>query len=92
MDWSNEDCVTILKNCHNSMAPNGTILIIEPLIGGLNEQTFGKSLDMIMLLETSGRIRDKEEWDILLNTANFSLKNIIPTNTLSMYIIEAAQV
>ncbi|BAZ10501.1 O-methyltransferase family protein [Calothrix sp. NIES-4071] len=92
MDWSNEDCITILQNCYNVMAPNGKVLIIEPMIGALNEQTFGKSLDMIMLLETAGRIRDKEEWEILLNAADFRIKSIIPTNALSMYIIEAGKV
>lgn len=92
MDWSNEDCITILQNCYNAMAPNGKVLIIEPLIDNLNDQTFGKSLDMIMLLETSGRIRDKEEWSTVLNAANFSINRIIPTNALSMYLIEAVQV
>ncbi len=88
MDWSNEDCITILKNCRASMSNNGSLLIIEPFADVSNEQTFAQYTDMIMLQETSGRVRTLKEWNTLLDSSGFTIKNIIPTGTLSMNIIE----
>jgi ubiquinone/menaquinone biosynthesis C-methylase UbiE len=88
-DWSNEDCIRILKNCSRSMAPGGKIIILEPLLGSRNEQTLGKTIDMIMLLETGGRIRDEQEWKTIVREAGFTTTNIIPTGDLSIYLIEA---
>lgn len=89
MDWSNEDCITILKNCRANMINGGSLLIIEPFTDESNDQVFALFTDMIMLQETSGRIRTLKEWNILLDSSGFTVKNIIPTGTLSMNIIEA---
>lgn len=91
MDWSNEDCIKILKNCHRAMASGGKLLIIEPVIGSRADQALAHFVDLIMLLETSGRVRDEKEWKSLLQATNFNLANIIPTNALSMDIIEVAR-
>ncbi|MBG1268879.1 methyltransferase [Nostoc sp. WHI] len=89
MDWSNEDCITILKNCRASMIDGGSLLIIEAFADVSNEQVFAHFIDMIMLQETSGRVRTLKEWNILLGSSGFTVKNIIPIDTLSMNIIEA---
>jgi O-methyltransferase domain len=35
-DWDDERCITILKNCHNAIADNGKLLVIETVIPGAN--------------------------------------------------------
>jgi predicted O-methyltransferase YrrM len=88
-DWSNEDCIRILKNCSRSMQPGGKIVILEPFLGVRNEPTLGKEIDILMLLETGGRIRDDQEWKTIVREADLTTTNIIPTGDLSIYLIEA---
>jgi O-methyltransferase domain len=91
MDWSNEDCITILKNCHRAMASGGKLLMIEPVVGSRKEQTIAHFVDTIMLLETFGRIRDREEWKDLLRNSDFTQTDLIHTDELSMDIIETTR-
>lgn len=91
-DWSNEDCINILKNCYDVMAHKGKMIILEPLLGSRNEPTLGKFLDMMLLLETPGRIRDRQEWEFILESANFKLTKVIPTGDLSVDLIEAIRI
>lgn len=91
-DWSHEDCINILKNCHDVMAHKGKMIILEPLFGSRNEPTLGKFMDMMLLLETPGFLRDREEWEVILESANLKLTKVIPTGDLSVDLIEAIRI
>jgi hypothetical protein len=45
-DWTDEQCVTILKNCHCAMAKSGVVLIVEAVIPEGNEPSFGKFMHL----------------------------------------------
>jgi O-methyltransferase domain/Dimerisation domain len=90
-DWPNEDCIRVLHNCSQVMAPNAKVLILEPFVGSRNQPTIGKAADLIMLLETGGRIRDEQEWETILQKTPFTPTKIIPTNHLSVNLIEATR-
>jgi ubiquinone/menaquinone biosynthesis C-methylase UbiE len=80
-DWTDEQCVTILKNCRRAMAKNGVVLIVETVIPEGNEPFFGKFMDLNMLVMTGGRERTEHEYNELLAAAGFRLSRIAPSDS-----------
>ncbi|MBD2506432.1 methyltransferase [Nostoc muscorum FACHB-395] len=77
-DWDDERAIAILKNCYQVMQPNGRLLLVEMVIPQGNEPFFGKLLDLQMLVNYGGRERTETEYQVLLETAGFSLTKIYP--------------
>ncbi|WP_311774211.1 methyltransferase [Nostoc sp. UCD121] len=77
-DWDDERAIAILKNCYQAMQPRGRLLLVEMVILQGNEPFFGKLLDLQMLVNYSGRERTEAEYQVLLETAGFSLTKIYP--------------
>ncbi|MBE8985841.1 methyltransferase [Nostoc sp. LEGE 12450] len=77
-DWDDERAIAILKNCYQVMQPNGRLLLVEMVIPQGNEPFFGKLLDLQMLVNYGGRERTEAEYQVLLETAGFSLTKIYP--------------
>jgi ubiquinone/menaquinone biosynthesis C-methylase UbiE len=80
-DWSDERSAAVLKNCRRAMAKNGMVLIIETVIAKGNELSFGKFVDLNMLVMTGGCERTEEEYKQLLAAAGFQLGRIVPTDS-----------
>jgi hypothetical protein len=80
-DWSDDECVTILKHCHDAMLANGKVLIVEMVVPGPNVPAISKLLDLEMLLFLTGRERTEEEYESLLDRAGFELRRIVPTSS-----------
>ena len=88
-DWSEEQCLTILGNCHRAMSP--TSRLTHHRIVVLSEGNAfhpGKMLDITMLALTPGQERTEPEYRALLEKANFRLTRVIPTNS-AVSIVEA---
>jgi len=79
--FDDDRSVTILLNCRRAMAKNGKLLLVERIISPGNEPSFGKLLDLQMLVVTGGRERTEAEYRTLLASAGFRLTNIIPTES-----------
>lgn len=90
-DWDDEHSIHILKNCRNTIAPDGKLLLVEMVIQPGNEPFFGKWLDLHMLVMHGGHDRTEAEYQRLLRAAGFELTRIIPTGFLRS-IIEAVPV
>ncbi|KAI9086712.1 hypothetical protein K1719_031306 [Acacia pycnantha] len=80
-DWSDEDCIKILKNCKKAIREDkGKVIIAEfvlkPEGKGLFDDT-GFVFDLLMIAHTSGRERTELEWRNLLNEAGFPRYQII---------------
>ncbi|KAI9072067.1 hypothetical protein K1719_045958 [Acacia pycnantha] len=80
-DWSDEDCIKILKNCKKSIREDkGEVIIAEFVVKpegkGLFDDT-GLVFDLLMIAHTSGRERTELEWKNLLNEAGFPRYQII---------------
>ncbi|AGA27750.1 methyltransferase [Singulisphaera acidiphila] len=78
-DWDDAQSVAILKNCHRAMARGGRLLLVEAVIPPRNEPSFGKFMDLNMLVMTGGRERTAEEFRVLLAAAGFRLARVIAT-------------
>jgi hypothetical protein len=77
--FDDDRSVTILRNCRRAMAQHGELLLVEPLIAPGNEPSFGKLLDLQMLVVTGGRQRTETEYRTLLASAGVRLTRVIPT-------------
>lgn len=77
-DWDDDDAVSILRNCREAMNPEGRILVVETVIPPLNEPSFGKWLDLMMLI-VDGRERTQEQYRQLFSKAALKLNRIVST-------------
>jgi hypothetical protein len=90
-DWDDTDTVTILKNCHRAMVENGKLLLVETVIPPRNEPSFGKVLDLEMLVMTGGCERTEAEYRTLFEAAGFVLTKVITTPSF-LSVIEGVRV
>ncbi|MCP4373047.1 MAG: methyltransferase [Deltaproteobacteria bacterium] len=82
VNWDDERCIDILKNCHHAMAENGKLIIAEvSVISPKNTPSFSKLFDLHMLVMTGGRGRTEAEFQALFVATGFNLTNIIPTES-----------
>ena len=79
-NWSDEDCIRILKNIKEVLPENGKILIIEMMIEEDNKPSFGKLIDIqMMVIMNKGKERTRQEYKALLTKAGLKINRIIPT-------------
>ena len=90
-DWSDEDCLRILKNIFAVAEPGQKLLIVDAVIGGRNEHEFAKILDIQMRVHLCGKERTQTEWKELLDAAGFQLTRVIPTPSFA-HVVEALRI
>jgi O-methyltransferase domain len=78
-DWDDERALAILQNIRRAIQPSGRVLIVEVVIAPGNEPSFGKLLDLEMLVIPGGRERTGAEFRDLLAGAGFRLAEIHET-------------
>jgi len=77
-DWSDAEAMQILRNCHQAIADQGKLLVIELLVTPSNQPDFAKWLDLNMLVLLTGRERIEAEFRELFAAVGFQLTRIIP--------------
>ncbi|KAM3319526.1 hypothetical protein P3S67_006726 [Capsicum chacoense] len=84
-DWSNEDCVKILKKCKEAIPSKengGKLIVIDIVIDNKNrdDKSFETQLfsDVLMMVHVSGKERSEQEWTKLFFDAGFSDYKISP--------------
>jgi len=80
-DWDDQRSATILSNCHRAVRPGGKVLVVELVIPPDNEPSFGKWLDLHMLVLLTGRERTEAEYGSLFSSAGFRLTGVTPTES-----------
>ncbi len=78
-DWNDEQSLTILRNIRQVTRDDGRVLVIESIIPPGNEPSFGKLLDLTMLVLPGGKERTEAEYRELFAAAGFRLERILPT-------------
>ncbi|CAI0377700.1 unnamed protein product [Linum tenue] len=91
-NWSDEDCVRILKNCKKAIPKKtGKLIIVDMVIDPEGQSPFddaGLLVDLLMMVQTSGKERTEAEWKKILEEGGFPRYKIIKIPSLSS-IIEA---
>jgi len=80
-DWTDEQCVAILRNCREAVPPQGRVLIVEFDVSPPNEASLGKDADMIMLAFPGGKERTREEYGALFEQSGFRLSGVTATRS-----------
>jgi O-methyltransferase domain/Dimerisation domain len=80
-DWSDSECTTILRNCHQALNPNGKLLLVEMVIPPDNSPSMAQVMDLNMLVLLTGRERTESEYQTLLAAGGFKLERVIPTHS-----------
>jgi hypothetical protein len=70
-DWSDQECVTILKNIRAAVTGPGRVFVMEHIVPGPQEPHFAKLFDIHMLCWGTGRERTEAEYAQLLEAAGF---------------------
>ncbi|PWA54714.1 Caffeate O-methyltransferase (COMT) family [Artemisia annua] len=76
-DWSDEECIDILRKCREAISPHtGKVIIVETIVGRKEDHGFkGVALmhDMVMMAHTSnGKERTLKEWSYMFHEAGFT--------------------
>lgn len=93
-NWSNEDCVKILKKCKESIPSRdkgGKLIIIDIVLeenpNKLIIDEFGRAqhfMDMVMMVLYGNKERTKKEWEKLFDEAGFNEYKITPLGLMSL--------
>jgi hypothetical protein len=78
-DWDDEKSTLILRNIKRSMPERAKLLVVEHVLPPGNEPSFGKLLDLNMLLLPGGVERTADEFRQLYERAGLRLARIVPT-------------
>lgn len=90
-DWTDEQSITILKNCSQAMKADSKLLIIECVISEGNTPHPGKFLDINMMVMTGGKERTEKEFAVLLEKGGLKLTRVVYTHSPMFSIVEAVK-
>jgi trans-resveratrol di-O-methyltransferase len=83
-DWSDEECVKILKRCREAITSNGKggkVIIIDVVINEEKDEDdltkMKLATDTNFMTQLTGKARDKKEWDKVFFNAGFTHYNIV---------------
>ena len=89
---SDEQSITILKNCHKAMVEDGKLLIVERIVGSGPDSFLAKFLDVnMMLLVKGGCERTESEYRKIIEAAGFRVDKVVPSKA-GVSVIEASRV
>jgi O-methyltransferase domain/IclR helix-turn-helix domain len=87
MSFSDEDSLTILRNCRAAMRTDSRILVIDPMVPDGIKAHYNRLTDLLMLVVPGGRCRPEREFRKLLDAAGVSISRVIDTGS-SNFILE----
>jgi ubiquinone/menaquinone biosynthesis C-methylase UbiE len=86
-DWDDDKSIRILQNVRRAIAKDGRVLVVESVIPTGNDPSFGKLLDLAMLVLPGGQERTQEEYRKLYASAGLRLTRVVPA-TAEVCVIE----
>ena len=90
-DWNDEQCITLLRNCAESLPKAGRVLVVEMVISEDGSPSPAHLMDVNMLVLLPGRERTATEYGKLFSEAGLKLERIHATHS-PFSIVEAVKV
>jgi hypothetical protein len=90
-DFAEEECLALLSNVREAIAPDGKMLVVEYVLNGNNERHIGNIIDLWLLLLLGAKERTLPQYTELFAKAGFKVVGAVPT-TSPVSIIEAVPV
>lgn len=82
-DWDDESAARILRNCRESLAPAGRILVAELVVDTEDATGLPPLMDLNMLtLSSGGRERSHPEYEAVFRAAGLRLSRVTPSSSL----------
>lgn len=77
-DWSDENCVAIMRNCREAAAQDGRILLLLPIIPDWDAEIdpaifSGTALTDVLMMALTGRDRTEQEIKVLIDAAGLKI-------------------
>ena len=88
-DWTDEQCVSILRNVRRVVPQQGRLLIVECVVPPGNERSISKDYDILMMVGPQGLERTEAQFRSLFQQSGFEVTGITPTSSM-ISVIEAA--
>jgi hypothetical protein len=79
-DWSDQDCLTILRNCRRAALPGARLVVVEALFEP-EAEPFTPLADLNMMILLTGRERTLPEYQKLFSEAGFGSIEVMGTNS-----------
>jgi hypothetical protein len=83
-DFSHDQCVAILRNVRDAMAPGASVLVLDGMVRSDNRFDFGKLHDLYVLAMGQGRCRTRQEMTRMFAEAGLRLHRVIPTGAFPL--------
>lgn len=80
-DWDDERSAALLRTIRRAAAPGARLLLVETVIPPGNEYSYGKVLDLEMLVLPGGVERTEAEYRDLLAVSGFRLERVLATRS-----------
>lgn len=87
-DWTDEDCLRILRSCRDAMTDQARLFIVEYVLDPVSPDQAAAMMDLTMLVMNGGRERSTPEFRALLTAAGYHLVSVTPTSA-GLCLIEA---
>lgn len=87
-DWSDEQCVRILRACRTAMGERARLLVVDAVVPAGNTPHPAKVMDILMMVFAEGRERTEQEFRELFEKAGLQLTTITMTPS-TLAILEA---
>jgi hypothetical protein len=75
-DWSDENCIKLLKNCNKALQESGKVIIIDYLMPEVPESSIAAKhvaiYDNAMVFNLGGKERTEKEFEVLSKSSGFS--------------------
>ncbi|XP_058179058.1 caffeic acid 3-O-methyltransferase-like [Rhododendron vialii] len=75
-DWSDDQCLQILKNCHKALPEHGKVIVVETILPAIVDTSDAARtafhIDLLMMTELGGKERTEQEYRTLAVGAGFS--------------------
>jgi hypothetical protein len=89
-DWSDSQCVQILRRCREAMHAGSKLLVVDAVIPPGNAPHPGKVMDILMMVFAQGRERTADEFGALLHQAGLRMTATLATAS-TLGIVEAVR-
>jgi hypothetical protein len=80
-DWNDEQCITLLRNCAESLPTGGRVLVVEMVISEDGSPSPAHLMDINMLVLLPGKERTATEYAKLFAAAGLELERVHPTHS-----------
>jgi hypothetical protein len=87
MSFSDDDSLTILRNCRAAMRADSRILVVDPMVPDGIKAHYNRLTDLLMLVVPGGRCRPEREFRKLFDAVKLSITRVIDTGS-SNFILE----